>query len=154
MSCLHPCEVSVMRWQAPNYYPADGLKQHDHPELRRLWSKWKGHTSSGINFKVIKRSLLRLTFKQDRKGTWGEVKLKPVSVTLVHTDTKTESGPWFNIKMPSYQYRKSHCGDKTVVRSSYLHNGISYTGKMASFYWISPQGKCIYFKRTPWGITN
>ena len=40
--------------------------------------------------------------------------------------------------MPSYQYRKSHYGDKTVVRSSYLHNGISYTGKMASFYWISP----------------
>ena len=37
----------------------------------------------------------------------------------------------------SYQYRKSHCGDKTVVRSSYLHNGISYTGKMASLYWIS-----------------
>ena len=33
-------------------------------------------------------------------------------------------GPRFNIKM-SYQYRKSHCGDKTVVRSSYLHNGIS-----------------------------
>ena len=34
--------------------------------------------------------------------------------------------------MASYQYRKSHCGDKTVVRSSYLHNGISYTGKMPS----------------------
>ena len=49
------------------------------------------------------------------------------------------TGPWFNIKMSSYQYRKSHCGDKTVVRSSYLHNGISYTGKMASLYWISPQ---------------
>ena len=48
----------------------------------------------------------------------------------------SESGPWFNIKMPSYQYRKSHCGDKTVVRSSYLHNGISYTGKMTSLYWI------------------
>ena len=47
-------------------------------------------------------------------------------------------GPWFNIKMPSYQYRKSYCGDKTGVRSSYLHNGISYVGKMASFYWISP----------------
>ena len=38
--------------------------------------------------------------------------------------------------MTSYQYRKSHCGDKTVVRSSYLHNGISYTGKMSSLYWI------------------
>ena len=46
------------------------------------------------------------------------------------------SGPWFNIKISSYQYRKSHCGDKTVVRSSYLHNGISYTGKMSSLYWI------------------
>ena len=41
-------------------------------------------------------------------------------------------GSQFNIKMPSYQYRKSHCGDKTVVRSSYLHNGISYTGTMQS----------------------
>ena len=34
------------------------------------------------------------------------------------------TGARFNIKMPSYQYRKSHCGDKTAVRSSYLHNGI------------------------------
>ena len=39
-------------------------------------------------------------------------------------------GPRFNIKMSSYQYRKSHCGDKTVVRSSYLHNGISCTGNV------------------------
>ena len=46
------------------------------------------------------------------------------------------AGPRFNIKMPSYQYRKSHCGDKTIVRSSYLHNGISYTGKTTSLYWI------------------
>ena len=45
-------------------------------------------------------------------------------------------GPRFNIKMSSYQYRKSHCGDKTVVRSSYLPNGISYTGKISSLYWI------------------
>ena len=34
---------------------------------------------------------------------------------------------------------KSTCGDKTVVRSSYLHNGISYTGKMSSLYWIGTQ---------------
>ena len=38
--------------------------------------------------------------------------------------------------MPSYQYRKSHCGDKTILWLSYLHNGTSYTGKMASLYWI------------------
>ena len=49
-------------------------------------------------------------------------------------------GLWFNIKMSSYQYRKSHCGDKTVIRSSYLHNGISFTGKMPSLYWTSPPG--------------
>ena len=46
------------------------------------------------------------------------------------------SRPRFNIKMSSYQYRKSYCGDQMVVRSAYLHNGISYTGKMTSLYWI------------------
>ena len=59
-------------------------------------------------------------------------------------------GPWFNIKMTSYQYRKSHCGDKTVVRSSYLHNGISYTGTMTCFYWISPQiAKTLWLDMDP-----
>ena len=48
-------------------------------------------------------------------------------------------GAQFNIKMTSYQYRKSHCGDKTAVRSSNLHNGIFYTGKMSSLYWIRAQ---------------
>ena len=46
------------------------------------------------------------------------------------------SGPRFNIKMSSYQYSKSHCEDQTVVRSSYLHNGVSYTGKWTSLYWF------------------
>ena len=56
----------------------------------------------------------------------------------VHWCIYLSPGGRFNIKMPSYQYRKSHCGDKTVVRSSYLHNGISYTGKMTSLYWFRP----------------
>ena len=38
--------------------------------------------------------------------------------------------------MTSYWFRKSHCGDKTILRPSYLHNGISYTGKTTSLYWI------------------
>ena len=29
-----------------------------------------------------------------------------------------------HIKIPSYQYRKFHCGDKTILWLSYLHNGI------------------------------
>ena len=41
--------------------------------------------------------------------------------------------------MSSHQYRKSHFGDKTVVRSSYLHNGISCTGKTTYLYWIRPK---------------
>ena len=65
--------------------------------------------------------------------TWSSVlSCAPGNTPTLHP------GPWFNIKISSYQYRKSHCGDKTVVRSSYLHNGISYTGKMTSLYWISP----------------
>ena len=62
--------------------------------------------------------------------TW---KMSPLPATV------KEAGPRFHIKMSSYQYRKSHCGDKTVVRSSDLHNGISYTGKMTSLYGIGAQ---------------
>ena len=36
--------------------------------------------------------------------------------------------------MPSYQYRKSHCGDYTIARLSCFYNGLSYTGKI-SLHW-------------------
>ena len=73
--------------------------------------------------------------------------LKSISSTFHHF--RDLPGPWFNKKMSSYQYRKSHCGNKTVVRSSYLHNGISYAGKITSFYWISPP-KCKSFIHSPY----
>ena len=53
--------------------------------------------------------------------------------------TTKESGAWFNIKMKSCQYRKYHYGDKTILWSSDLHNGILYTGKIASLHWIRAQ---------------
>ena len=57
---------------------------------------------------------------------------------------KLRPGPLFNIIKTSYQYRKSHCGDKTIIRPSYLNNGIFYTGKKTSLFWIRPQGpKCL-----------
>ena len=59
--------------------------------------------------------------------------------SFAHNILVAEPVPRFNIKMSSYRYRKSHCGDKTVVRWSYLHNRISYTGKMTSLYWIGAQ---------------
>ena len=53
----------------------------------------------------------------------------------------SQGGPWFNI----YLEKKNHLtsfGDPIVVigrivRSSYLHNGISYTAKMMFLYWIT-----------------
>ena len=66
------------------------------------------------------------------------------------------SGPWFNIKMTSYQFRKSHCGDKTILRPSYLHNGISYThgwGTTQRREWILDELRnrfCTIFATDSW----
>ena len=57
-------------------------------------------------------------------------------LTRMCVNTFPISGPWFNIKMSSYQYRKPRCGDKMILWPSYLHNGVSYTGKMTSLYWV------------------
>ena len=62
---------------------------------------------------------------------------------------KKEPGSRFNIKMSSYRYRKSHCGDKTIVRSSYLHNGISYTDKTVSSYWMRALGPLVNITLMP-----
>ena len=42
----------------------------------------------------------------------------------------------FNIKMPSFQWRESYCGDKTKLRPFYLRKGISCTGNTPSVYRI------------------
>ena len=72
------------------------------------------------------------------QGCWcpGSLRRQAISSHDIGYVKKASPGPWFNIKMTSYQHRKSHCGDKTILRPSYLHNGIFYTGKMASLYWI------------------
>ena len=54
----------------------------------------------------------------------------------------TIPGRWFNKKISSYQYSKSHCGDKTVVSSSYLHNGIYYTDKVSWSLLTSLETSC------------
>ena len=43
---------------------------------------------------------------------------------------------WFNIKMSSCQYKKSHCRDKTIISPQCF----SFTGKMAPLYWINAKG--------------
>ena len=46
--------------------------------------------------------------------------------------------------MLSYQYKKSRCEDQTVVRSSFLHNRISCTGKMSAIHWPAPHPQMEY----------
>ena len=51
--------------------------------------------------------------------------------------TSQDARPHFNTKMLSFQHKKFHCGDKTILQPSYLHNRIFSTGKMILFlYWI------------------
>ena len=75
---------------------------------------------------------------------WGICK----KLTMVY-QASTASRALINIKISSYHYRKSYCGDKTVVRTWYLHNWISNTGKMTSLYWISHQGTFLVTIRSP-----
>ena len=72
----------------------------------------------------------------------GETRLD-ITGLHYHLKIRIHPGTWFNIKMTSYQYRKSHCGDKTIWRPSYLHNGISDTGKTT-----------FYIESGPWSIHN
>ena len=55
---------------------------------------------------------------------------------------------WFNIKMPSYWCRKSHCGDKTIWRSSYLHSGIDLVRWL--LYIETGPGKYVFHLSAIW----
>ena len=57
----------------------------------------------------------------------------------VRTRNSWATGTRLNINMSSYQYRKSHCGDKTILQPPYFHNGFSYTDKTTYLYWIGAQ---------------
>ena len=98
-------------------------------------------------YKYIFAFLFFIPQQCDGSGSWSPSFWRVEAIHAVYSKSwllmtwrHKEPGPWFNIKMSSYQYRKSHCGDKTILRPSYLHNGISYTGKMTSLYWIRAQG--------------
>ena len=73
---------------------------------------------------------------ESRPCTSNHIHIKLWDVITHPCLTQKSSGPRFNINMTSCQFRKSHCGDKTILRPSYLHNGISHTGKTTSLYWI------------------
>ena len=122
-------------WPAPSHY------------LNQCWliiSAVPWHSSQGIILRwckiPINKTRLKIAVLKWHPGLPGadELRWYASHMPIWYAEQKyvyRERG-CFNKKMSSYQYRKSHCGDKTILQPSYLHNGISYTGKMTSLYWI------------------
>ena len=112
----------------------------------KIWNRWKNCWTNSLeeNEYNLKISLMIQKLNARNKTPRpGKHILPNKTYHWLGPATNHEAkspGPRFNIKMTSYQYRKSHCGDKTILRPSYLHNGISYTGKTTSLYWIGALG--------------
>ena len=102
-------------------------------------------TTRESNTRITMSALTDSTAKQWTITGTAMINFRFPACTRLSVEGLKPPGPWFNIKMSSYQYRKSHCGEKTVVRSSYLHNGISYTGEMTSLYWFSPLATNMFY---------
>ena len=114
---------------------------HDSPQERRTNMTWNQKTESPRQ--TSKRPFSTYNWVYLLGSYWYialtlAIKLYDISLTIFKNGFRL--GNRALIKMSSYQYRKSHCGNTKVVRSSYLHKGISYTGKMASLYWTNPLG--------------
>ena len=102
-----------------------------------------GRTNRAIIFSILNKSILFTlgTFNLQTAQGFNSVFSRIISISPYLTcegeiSSVFDNLPWFNIKMLSYQYRKSHCGDKTMLRPSHLQNKISQTGKTTSLYWI------------------
>ena len=97
-----------------------------------------GQPQNGINFYFKLYSTLKFMFN----GPHGHRQAQGSCMDR-HIDRQMQataiSGGLVNIKMSSYQYRKSYSGDETIIGPSYLHNGNSFTGKTTSLYWIKAQ---------------
>ena len=96
------------------------------------WQLWSWGTGGSYSLSTGGTETLQVTTLIARTlGSWSQ--------HGVHLGPPGPRAPIHIIKMTFYQYRKSHCGDKTILRPSYLHNGISYTGKTTSLFWIRAQ---------------
>ena len=84
--------------------------------LAQWWGQWSQHSGRPRKFLAL-ISLLSYFL------------LYFVTPVFQHRSQHRWTGPRFHIKTSFYLSKKSHFGDKTVVRSSHLHNRASYTGK-------------------------
>ena len=153
-------EWKILRWcfgPAPQEAGCVKPNSNPHPNISKWLSFMLGYALASVSrtHRLWSR-LLQLVQSPSSRGDLAEssVAKQPHIITVLAASARLKhwwgcypfkywsrlyAGGWFNIKMASYQYRKSHCGDKTILRPSYLHNGISYTGKTTSLYWIGQQ---------------
>ena len=91
-----------------------------------------------VIWKILSRPLYHVHFNMIHTNSWHNCKMLPLC-----------PGSSLKLKIICYQFRKSHGGNKTILRPSYLHNGISYTGKMTFLYWIRTQASVYWICNTP-----
>ena len=121
---------------------------------RKQWhdSPWSYRSDVIVTFLCY--GTIGIIWHCDHQSTAKKVQLTLIAIVYVLYFSTSTSGPQFKIKMTSFQYRKSHCGDKTIFQPSYLHSGISYTGKTTSLYWIGalhPVDSCLQARWT-WSV--
>ena len=100
--------------------------------LNQCWliiSKVLWHSSEGIIMRISK-TRLKIPFLELHPDLPGANKLMNEMLMVV--------SEWDCCSGYLYYWFFSHCGDKMILRPSYLHNRISYTGKTTSLYWIRP----------------
>ena len=110
-----------------------------------------GYVSSAINSGKYSNlfhylSIESFILKQIKSGFLSMLGIFLLMISGCYID---RSGLSCNIKMLSYQYRKSHCGNETVIRSFLIYSGNSYTGNMTSLYWISPMSLYAWLSTRP-----
>ena len=112
-----PALVQVVAW------PWTGNKPLPEPMMTQFTVHICGNRGDELNpaltpFPELKSTLCILQKKwRCYKEVWKEIQLYTIICSLLVFPYRQCPGPWFNIKMTSYQYRKSDCGDKTVVIS-------------------------------------
>ena len=116
----HRCSL-LQNGQAPNSMLGADLK------IRHVLFKLSLTIQDVVSLRVFTEMTF---FKMANEILWNVLQ-----GAMFSWDHWSQTGAWLNIWMLSYQYRKSHCGDQSILRLSYLHSGVSCTGKIAYLYW-------------------
>ena len=117
-----------LTWMARSWYQYKYInrKCYRNAQLAEYWTMYTGH----LHIQCLKSNI-----RDVKLGT------NDIYTTIVYSpQARTTESHWMfdgkHLGPDSIKRCRLTC--KTVVRSSYLHDGISYTGKTTSFYWIGP----------------